>query len=84
MFRSDDVLGPIGVWNKMHLWNPLVGFPIFLVSALLVWSLVWKGIGLWKSARHEQKGWFIALLILNTAGVLPILYLAFFQKKGKK
>jgi hypothetical protein len=46
---------------------------------LLSWSLVWKGIALWKAGRNKQLYWFISLLILNTAGLLPILYLALFQ-----
>ncbi|MDI3540155.1 MAG: hypothetical protein PWP14_887 [Methanolobus sp.] len=54
-----------------------------LILILALWELVWKGIALWKAARNEQKYWFIAMLILNTAGILPILYIFFFQK-GKK
>ncbi|MDK2912419.1 MAG: hypothetical protein PWR29_1376, partial [Methanolobus sp.] len=53
------------------------------ILILALWELVWKGIALWKAARNEQKYWFIAMLILNTAGILPILYIFFFQK-GKK
>jgi len=29
-------------------------------------------------------GWFIAIFIFNTVGILPIIYLAFFQKKATK
>jgi hypothetical protein len=54
-----------------------------LIFVLVVWELVWKGIALWKAARESQKYWFIALLILNTAGILPILYIFLF-KKGRK
>lgn len=54
-----------------------------MVSILVVWELVWKGIALWKAAREGQKIWFIAVLILNTAGILPILYIFLF-KQGKK
>jgi len=45
--------------------------------------IFWKGIALWKSARHKQTTWFIVLLIANTIGILEILYLLFFQKKKK-
>ncbi|MFH1012392.1 MAG: DUF5652 family protein [Candidatus Peregrinibacteria bacterium] len=48
---------------------------------LIVWSLIWKGIGLWKCGRHNQLYWFIAILVLNTVGILPIVYLLWFQKK---
>lgn len=42
---------------------------------LLIWSLIWKGIALWKSARREDKVWFVAFMILNTLGLLEILYI---------
>ena len=48
---------------------------------LVIWEIVWKGIALWKSGRNNQLKWFIAILILNTVGILPIVYLKFFQKK---
>jgi hypothetical protein len=38
-----------------------------------------KGFALWHSAKNEQKGWFIATLILNTMGLLPIIYLIWFK-----
>lgn len=54
---------------------------LFLV--LVLWDLMWKGIGLWKAARNEDKYWFIAILIINSLGIVPILYIYVFQK-GKK
>ena len=68
---------------KELLYGPLANFPSALLVILLIWSLVWKGIALWRSARKNQRNWFIALLIISTAGVLEIVYLAFFQKKRK-
>ena len=59
-----------------------VGIGLFL-AALIVWSLVWKGLALWKAARLGHKGWFVALLLLNTAGILDILYLYVFSRKAK-
>ncbi|HII80600.1 MAG TPA: hypothetical protein HA261_09450 [Methanosarcina sp.] len=54
-----------------------------LILILVLWELFWKGIALWKAARESQRYWFIAILILNTAGILPILYIFLF-KKGRK
>lgn len=48
---------------------------IFMVLAF--WELVWKGLALWRAAQLRQKGWFITILVLNTAGLLPIIYLVF-------
>jgi len=55
------------------------GWPLLIVAAL-VWSLVWKGLALWKSARKGSKRWFIVLLVVNTVGILEILYIFLFSK----
>ncbi|MBT3416993.1 hypothetical protein HON86_03195 [Candidatus Woesearchaeota archaeon] len=55
----------------------------WFITALIIWSLPWKGVTLWKSARNKQKKWFIASLLLNTFTILEIVYLGFFQKKKK-
>lgn len=55
---------------------------VFIVA--VVWELIWKGIALWKSARGSQLAWFVCILIFNTVGILPIVYLIWFQKGGKK
>jgi len=52
--------------------------PIFYV--LIVCALIWKGIALWHSARNKQLAWFVALLIVNTLGILEIIYLLIFRK----
>ncbi|MBI5152455.1 hypothetical protein HZA39_02885 [Candidatus Peregrinibacteria bacterium] len=48
---------------------------------LLLWSFIWKGIALWKAGKNGQMVWFVAMFILNTVGILEILYIGFFQKK---
>ena len=50
---------------------------------LVVWSITWKALALWKAARNRQLVWFILLFIINTAGVLPIIYIYYFQKEKK-
>lgn len=59
------------------MWIALFIVAIVIVS---IWDGVWKVIGMWKSARHGQLAWFICLAIFNTMGILPILYILFFQK----
>jgi len=54
---------------------------IFII--LGIWELAWKGFALWKASQNKQRNWFIAILIINTIGILPIVYLKFFQKKLK-
>ncbi|MEW6063507.1 MAG: DUF5652 family protein [Nanoarchaeota archaeon] len=52
-----------------------------ILALVIIWSIIWKGIALWKSARNNQKAWYVVLLIVNTAGILEIIYLLLFQKK---
>ncbi len=47
---------------------------------LIIWEAIWKGIALWKAGKGNQLGWFVCLFIFNTAGILPIIYLIWFQK----
>lgn len=53
-----------------------------LVLALVViWTLPWKGVALWKAARKSDRLWFIALLVLHSLAILEILYIFVFSKK---
>ena len=63
--------------NQFPLW---LGIFVPLIILLAIWDGVWKAIGMWKSARHNQLAWFICIAVFNTAGILPMIYLGFFQK----
>ncbi|MEK7126109.1 MAG: DUF5652 family protein [Patescibacteria group bacterium] len=54
--------------------------PLMLVIAL--WTIVLKGYSLWYAARGGQKWWFVALLVVNTFGILEIIYLIWFRPKN--
>ncbi len=56
---------------------------LFILLGIL-WTIPWKGVALWKSARQNEKWWFIALLVVNTVGLLEILYIFVFSKKEEK
>ncbi|HJM46962.1 MAG: DUF5652 family protein [Candidatus Marinimicrobia bacterium] len=47
----------------------------FIIIILGIWELYWKYKALWFSARNNDKKWFIAILIINSLGILPIYYL---------
>lgn len=69
----------------MSLYNfnslsSLTNIPLWLIIIATIWSLIWKGFALWKSARIKQPVWFIVLLVVNTLGILEILYLFLFSK----
>ena len=51
---------------------------------IVAWETIWKGIAMWKCGRQNQLAWFVCILIFNTVGILPIVYLLFFQKKRKR
>ena len=48
--------------------------PIIIIL-LVIWEVYWKGHALWVAARNEDKNFFIAILIINSVGILPIYYL---------
>lgn len=54
---------------------------LLIILAIVLWTIPWKGVALWRAARNNQKAWFVAMLILNTIAVLEIIYIFFFSKK---
>lgn len=48
-----------------------------LLLAVAMWSLYWKGLALWHAAQRGQYIWFFILLVVNTVGILEIVYLFF-------
>lgn len=68
-----------GNWDRMMDFgsHPLASWGFGLLA---LWSLFWKGLALWKSARNNERYWFVALLVINTAGILEMLYLFLFAK----
>lgn len=60
---------------------------VILLFVLLIVTV--KGYSLWYAARRDEKWWFICLLVLNTFGILELIYFMFIVKKwpsiyGKK
>jgi hypothetical protein len=51
------------------------GWFLALVIFLILWGGVWKAIALWKAARNSALAWFIVFCVLNTAGILEIIYI---------
>jgi methionyl-tRNA synthetase len=56
------------------LENPLV------VIAVVIWIYAWKGLGLWRAARKNDLIWFMAMLLVNTMGLLEITYILYLEK----
>lgn len=58
-------------------------FPFWAVVLVVLWTLPWKGVALWKAARLAHKKWFILLLIVNTLGILEIIYIFYVAHKAE-
>ena len=61
--------GSLGYQNMMP-----VGWLKWMVP-LMILDLVLRGYALWRSSRKGQNIWFIFLLIINSVGILPAIYL---------
>lgn len=53
------------------------GHPLLIIVLLLlvVWEGIWKGIALWRAGRDGSIGWFVVMFIINTVGILEIIYI---------
>jgi methionyl-tRNA synthetase len=52
----------------------------WVLLLLQIWTLPWKGLALWVAARRKDNKWFIIILVLQTVGLLEIIYLIFIAK----
>jgi hypothetical protein len=67
--------------NTSNLANvlPFIN-PSPAIILLIIWSGFWKGLALWHAGRRGQPWWFVILLVVNTAGILEIIYLFMIAK----
>ncbi|HSX07387.1 MAG TPA: DUF5652 family protein [Candidatus Saccharimonadales bacterium] len=52
-----------------------------LIGAAVLLEIILRCLALWKSARAQQKGWFIVIVVINSFGIIPLLYLLFANKR---
>lgn len=69
-----ELINMLSEWTKV---DPLI------IAISIVWIFIWKGFALWKSAELHHKYWFLAILLINTFGILEIIYLFFVARKYK-
>lgn len=56
-----------------------------LLAVLFIWTIIWKGLALWKAARRNDELWFVLILVINTMGLLEIIYIYLISHRdGKK
>lgn len=51
--------------------------PFMIVIFVIIGSIeiVLKLFACWKAAKKNQKVWYVILFLINTAGILPLVYL---------
>lgn len=70
-------------WGPASLGFGPFGMALFvgLASILAIAIIALKGYSLWNAARRGEKWWFFFLLIVNTAGILELVYIFAVLKK---
>ena len=59
----------------MDIFATLPAWSWFIIAPLALWTLFWKGLALWHAARRGSVAWFVVLLLVNTLGILEIIFL---------
>ena len=54
-----------------------------LLAIVATWTLVWKGLSLWKASQKKQAIIFILLLVINDFGIIELLYFFWLSKIGQ-
>lgn len=52
-----------------------------VIILIMAWTLPWKIAALWRASKHNDKVWFVVLLVVNTLAVLDILYIYVFSRR---
>ncbi len=52
--------------------------PFMILEAAL------KAVAGWRAVRNRQYLWLLAIIVVNSAGVLPVAYLKWFQKRPER
>jgi methionyl-tRNA synthetase len=57
---------------------------MLVLLAIFFWTIPWKAWGLWLAVKRNEIWWFLAMLLINTIGVLEIIYIFFIAKQSDK
>jgi hypothetical protein len=53
----------------------------WVIPLIILWTLPWKGVALWRAASNKQLAWFVCIFIFNTLAILEIVYIFGFSRK---
>lgn len=57
---------------------------VLVLLVLIAVIILLKGYALWHAARRGEMWWFIIMLVVNTVGILELIYIIFILKKWPK
>lgn len=61
----------------------LRNIPLWIFLPVVLWDLIWKLIALWKAAKNNHRIWFIFIGIINSVGILPLIYILLSNRRSK-
>lgn len=64
----------MSIETQYLIYSLIIQFPM-LLTALFIWAFMIKGAALLRAYERKERGWFIALLLINTLGILEVYYL---------
>ncbi|MFA7253621.1 MAG: DUF5652 family protein [Patescibacteria group bacterium] len=64
--------------------TPISGATGWVLVLIAVWTLIWKGLALWRASKRNDSTWFVVLLVINTIGILDMIYYFLIAKTDKK
>jgi sorbitol-specific phosphotransferase system component IIC len=67
--------------NNQNFSEMLAGIMPIIIT-LFIWDGIWKLIAMWKAGRNNHLAWFICIALINTIGILPIIYILMHRKKS--
>ncbi len=69
---------------SLNFADPIALALVCVLGITWVLSIVLKGYALWRASKNNQPWWFVALLIINTLGILEICYIWFVDRKKRQ
>ena len=56
-------------WVNTHILATII-----ILGIIAIWDIIWKLTAMWKASKRGSKVWFVLLMVINSLGILPILY----------
>lgn len=70
--------------NSLTSMEQVMNSPWFWLA--IVWSIAWKAWALWRAAKNNDLIWYLVMMVVNTLGLIEIVYIFLFSNKklGRK